>query len=281
MIKGSAVGFVAVMLWGALVLGQGCSTEAFFTSSDGRSTVERVVLQEISAAREMLEIAVEGITSDRLCDAVLQVHDRGVEVRVLLGREDAGASFGELERLVSGGVPVRRLGADQRFAHRFAIVDRSLILTGSYAWSDGSTENVVESLLRIRCEQGLTDDPVRVYLKEFERLWEGSREATLSSDSPAFLVAPVSIAYVDLETQCIVLLNSSAKALDVSGWALSDLEAQYVFPSETVIPTNDPVRFCAERFNPTGDPDGLYLDPDGDEVFLSTPEGVIVDERSW
>ena len=86
---------------------------------------------------------------------------------------------------------------------------------------------------------------------------------------------------VDRTAQCIYLLNTSTQALDLSFWSLNDLEGQYAFPAGTVIPPNDPYRICIDVFNPAGDINELYLDPDGDEVFLVTPEGSIVDELVW
>ena len=55
--------------------------------------------------------------------------------------------------------------------HKFAILDNHTVLTGSYNWTPESEEQNYENLLVLR-------EPAQVeaYQREFEALWEASRE---------------------------------------------------------------------------------------------------------
>ena len=92
---------------------------------------------------------------------------------------------------------------------------------------------------------------------------------------------PIVIHNVDLAEQCVELLNLSPSPIDISGWALADLEGEYVFPEETLLLPDDPYMICIEAYNPGHDPLALYLNPDRDEIFLITPDGEIIDEVIW
>jgi hypothetical protein len=86
---------------------------------------------------------------------------------------------------------------------------------------------------------------------------------------------------VDPAGECIQLLDISSAVIDISGWRLSDLEGSYYFPSYTIINPGDPYEICFDTYNPTGDPQGMYLHDEYDQVFLITPDGRIIDEWVW
>jgi hypothetical protein len=182
----------------------------------------------------------------------------------------------EYEKLLSAGVPVRLSGASGSFGHRFAVVDRRIVLTGSYEWTDRTIARAFENLVRISCPAAS-----QAFLAEFDRLWAlWSRSAPAASPATS-AISSVSILSVDRSSQCITLLNSSDRTVDLSHWSLSDFEGQYTFPEGTEILPNDPFPICIDVFNPSNDVNELYLDPGHDEVFLITPEGNILDEVVW
>ncbi len=281
MIKRVVLGVVGSLCLSVWALGQSCAIQVYFASPGAGDGARTAIVQSIDGARDTLEIAVPSFTDDLLGDAVVRAHRRGVDVRVILagGREREVGS--EYEKLLAVGVPVRLSDGSGTFGHRFAVIDRRIVLTGSYEWTDSSTTARFDSLTRITCPTAAQAAPAAAFLAEFDRLWVGWGQSSSAALPATSAVSSVSILSVDRTAQCVYLLNTSDRPLDLSYWSLNDLEGQYAFPPGTVIPPNDPYRICADVFNPGGDIDGLYLDPDGDEVFLVTPEGDIVDERVW
>ena len=51
--------------------------------------------------------------------------------------------------------------------HKFCVVDKSVLLTGSYNWTKSAADRNQENLL-------VTEDPkmVKAYISEFENLWD-------------------------------------------------------------------------------------------------------------
>ncbi len=281
MVKRVVLGLVGSLCLSVWALGQSCAIQVYFVSPEAGNNARTAIVQSIDGARDSLEIAVSSFTDDLLGDAVVRAHLRGVDVRVVLAGGREGEIGSEYEKLLAAGVPVRLSDGSGPFGHRFAVIDRRIVLTGSYEWTDRTAATPFDSLTRITCPTAAQAAPAMAFVAEFDRLWGAWRESTSAALPAASAVSSVSILSVDRTAQCIYLLNASDRAIDLSYWSLNDLEGQYTFPLGTVIPSNDPYRICIDVFNPTGDIDELYLDPDGDELFLATPEGRIVDELVW
>jgi len=276
---------IVVLMAGGGVVAQTCSVQSYFVSPDVDGVIETAIIQAIDGARKSLDIALFSFTDDQLGDAVVRATRRGVSVRVILGAGQDKVFGGEYEKLVSANIPVAIANTPGFFHHKFATVDGNLLITGSYDWSDSADKENYENAVFIYCPvltAGQT--PPGQYTSEFNRLWEGFREATGSvSREPVLSAAvhPVIIYVVDRAGECIELLNVSTAPVDIGGWRLSDLEGSYSFPPDTLINPDEPYQVCIDTYNPTYDPEGLYLNDEHDEVFLITPEGTIIDERVW
>jgi len=276
---------IVVLMAGGGVVAQTCSVQSYFVSPDVDGVIETAIIQAIDGARKSLDIALFSFTDDQLGDAVVRATRRGVSVRVILGAGQDKVFGGEYEKLVSANIPVAIANTPGFFHHKFATVDGNLLITGSYDWSDSADKENYENAVFIYCPvltAGQT--PPGQYTSEFNRLWEELRAVTGNTfGKPALSAAvhPVIIYIVDPAGECIELLNISTVPVDIGGWRLSDLEGSYSFPPDTLINPDEPYRVCIDTYNPTLDPEGLYLNDEHDEVFLITPEGTIIDERVW
>lgn len=124
-----------------------------------------LILAELKAARESLDICVFTITDDRIAEAILDAHARGVRMRIVADDDKSLDVGSDVARLRSSGIAVRMDPYPDHMHHKFAIADRAVLITGSYNWTRGATRNH-ENLL-------VTEDPalVRVYADTFDRLW--------------------------------------------------------------------------------------------------------------
>ncbi len=125
------------------------------------------LLDLIRGSRRSLDICVFSITHDRLAQAVLDVHRRGVPVRLLTDIEKTQDRGSDVLDLARAGVPVRTDTTESLMHNKFAIFDASILATGSYNWTRSATRANQENIL-------VTDEAplVAAYLAEFERLWE-------------------------------------------------------------------------------------------------------------
>ncbi|XP_069840375.1 mitochondrial cardiolipin hydrolase [Dendropsophus ebraccatus] len=125
------------------------------------------LLLRLLQARRSLELCVFTFSSPPLARAVLLLHDRGVRVRVITDSDYMAASGSQIGALRKAGVAVRHSQSSGFMHHKFAVVDRSVVITGSMNWTMQAIQTNRENLL-------ITDDGVCVqaYMEEFERLWE-------------------------------------------------------------------------------------------------------------
>lgn len=130
-------------------------------------TCQKEILSLIKTCNSTLYICVFTITDNVISEVILEAHRRGVSVRIIsddLKSEDLGS---DIEKFQKAGIPVKMDHSPLHMHHKFAIFDRTTVLSGSYNWTRGALEQQ-ENIL-------ITDHPgaVSQYLHEFERLWEG------------------------------------------------------------------------------------------------------------
>lgn len=139
------------------------------------------LLREIAQARSEILVAVYAFTSDELAWGLIKARQRGVKVQVVLDAEfDAANQTSKGTLLERQGISVRRAsglntGNPERgpglMHQKFAVIDRKVLLTGSYNWTVSADQFNEESLLIFRDAGPLAED----FRREFARLWEKKR----------------------------------------------------------------------------------------------------------
>lgn len=141
--------------------------ETIFTSQGSVArTIERLLLE----ARISVDAALYRITNPRLARALGQARDRGLRIRLLVDRNKYQETAVTRKLLAENSLPFQAIyGRKQRGSklhHKFAVLDRHIVLTGSYNWTIDSEERNFDHMLVLR-----DSDLVLAYQKEFERLW--------------------------------------------------------------------------------------------------------------
>ncbi|XP_057572780.1 mitochondrial cardiolipin hydrolase [Hippopotamus amphibius kiboko] len=132
----------------------------------GESALSRL-LRALLGARASLELCLFAFSSPQLGRAVQLLHRRGVRVRVVTDCDYMALNGSQIGPLRRAGIQVRH---DQELGymhHKFAIVDRKLLITGSLNWTTQAIQNNRENVLIMEDEEY-----VRLFLEEFERIWE-------------------------------------------------------------------------------------------------------------
>ncbi len=137
--------------------------EAHFSPGDGCLDA---ILRLLRHARTSADICVFTITDDRLSDAIIATHKRGVPVRIVTDNEKAEDLGSDIERFREAGIEARVDHSPFHMHHKFAIMDGKTLLTGSYNWTRGAARDNEENLI-------VTDEPrlVKPYRATFDRLW--------------------------------------------------------------------------------------------------------------
>lgn len=124
------------------------------------------LLEVIQSARKSIDVCVYTITDDRISRLLLQAHDKGLAVRVISDDEKSMDLGSDIIRLNQAGIPVAVDNSSDHMHHKFAILDQTTLLNGSFNWtrsaSSSNSENVV-----------ITTNPslIHAFQQEFDRLW--------------------------------------------------------------------------------------------------------------
>lgn len=137
--------------------------EAYFSPGDGCR--ERVV-SLLGACRDRVDVCVFTITDDRITDALVEAHRRGVRVRVITDNEKALDLGSDIDRLERAGIPVRVDHTPDHMHHKFAVFDGQRLVTGSYNWTRSASAANWENIIV------LGEPPLIARFQEvFETLW--------------------------------------------------------------------------------------------------------------
>lgn len=118
-------------------------------------------------AKRTIDVCVYTIADDRLCDALLDAHRRGIAVRILSDDHKVHDAGSDVLRLRDRGLDVRLDDTAFHMHHKFALFDRQRLASGSFNWTRSASEGNEENLV-------VTDDArlVRAFAAHFDGLWE-------------------------------------------------------------------------------------------------------------
>lgn len=139
--------------------------ETYFAPEDG---VLRRLVALVNAAEESLYFMAFSFTSDDLAAAVHTAAQRGVQIYGVMDEEQGlNNTGGEYHGFIEAGLDVRLDGERGAMHHKVLIIDESIVVTGSYNFSNSAERRNDENVLVI-------ENPLLAaeYLGEFERVWE-------------------------------------------------------------------------------------------------------------
>lgn len=113
-----------------------------------------------------LDAAVYSITHDQISDALIRAHQRGVVVRVLIDKAQAGNRYADDERMEAAGIEVRRDTQTGMMHNKMMIGDGKAVGTGSFNWTANASRRNAENFVILRLLYVVASFEV-----EFERLW--------------------------------------------------------------------------------------------------------------
>lgn len=134
---------------------------------------EELLIKEINRAETEILVAIYSITRRNITSALVSATKRGVTVRVKYDAKSyewkgMTVAIGYLKKRDVQCTPVQMTGKYAKMHHKFMIIDRKRVLTGSYNYtSAGSTENY-ENLVLIESAQ-----IAKAFAAEFERIKDG------------------------------------------------------------------------------------------------------------
>ena len=104
-------------------------------------SLEKRLVAKLGSAKERVDAALYDLDSKTIADALIDAHDRGINVRVFT--EFDNVDRGEIGRLEKAGIPVRDDEGNEGYMHhKFIVIDERYVWTGSYnATYNGAYKN--------------------------------------------------------------------------------------------------------------------------------------------
>jgi len=137
---------------------------AYFSPGD---SCRRKLLDLCTSCRHSLDISVFTISDDRLSDAIVAAHGRGVSVRIISDNDKALDEGSDVTYLIAQGIEVRMDDTPNHMHHKFALIDGLILVNGSFNWTRSASDYNQENIL-------VTNEPLLIaaYRSEFETLWK-------------------------------------------------------------------------------------------------------------
>lgn len=158
--------------------------ELYFTdpvnplSIQGSGGVDGPLVAAIDAARLSIDIAAYSISLNSVRYALINAHNRGVTVRMVM--ESSNMDNSDPQRIIEAGIPVVGDEQDGLMHDKFVIIDRSEVWLGSMNFTDSGAYDDNNHMLRIRSTKMAEN-----YLKEFEEMFtEGKFGPIVAAQTP-------------------------------------------------------------------------------------------------
>ena len=122
------------------------------------------LLSWLSRANTSIHVMIYSFTLDDIANALVYAYHRGVDVKVIMEKQQA-TDKSEYENLKKAGVPIKLDSNPEYMHHKVAVIDRKIVVTGSFNWSEHAQKNNENMII-------LMDHQVAwEYEREFEAIW--------------------------------------------------------------------------------------------------------------
>jgi len=129
-------------------------------------TCRNSIIKQISTAVKDLLVCVFTISDDLITESLIAAHRRGVAIRLITDNDKSFDKGSDIEQLAHEGISLRMDTSPNHMHHKFMVVDKHSLLTGSYNWTRGAARFNHENII-------VTKDStaVKAFTHEFDRLW--------------------------------------------------------------------------------------------------------------
>nr|WP_321410626.1 phospholipase D-like domain-containing protein [uncultured Carboxylicivirga sp.] len=125
------------------------------------------IMNHISYAVNSIDICVFTISDNDIRDKIEYALGKKVKVRIITDNEKTLDLGSDIEYLFRKGASIKIDNTSHHMHHKFAIFDKSILLTGSYNWTRSAGQYNQENILETNDPNALND-----YQNEFNRLWD-------------------------------------------------------------------------------------------------------------
>lgn len=144
------------------------SSSVFFSPGD---QCKNAIIQQIRLAKESLKICVFTISDNDISEAIESAYRKGVGIKIITDDDKSSDRGSDVQSLAKIGLKVKIDRSKSHMHHKFCVIDKETLITGSYNWTRSAAEQNQENII-ISSEESV----VKSYLSEFDKLWQELKE---------------------------------------------------------------------------------------------------------
>jgi phosphatidylserine/phosphatidylglycerophosphate/cardiolipin synthase-like enzyme len=146
----------------------GTPIDVYFSPDDH---VQDSLVDLISTAQDSIYFMAFSFTSDKLRDAILAQSEAGLEISGVMEADQVKSNAGtEYDPFKQAGLDVLLDGNEGQMHHKVIIIDKSIVVLGSYNFTNNAETKNDENLLVI-----YNKDIASQFVKEFQRVYKQSK----------------------------------------------------------------------------------------------------------
>lgn len=120
------------------------------------------IIEQINSAQTEIMVQAYSFTSAPIAKSLVGAHKRGVRVQAILDKSQKKERYTSATFLANAGIPTYIDSAHAIAHNKIMIIDRKIVITGSFNFTKAAEERNAENLLIIRSKE-----LARLYLKNW------------------------------------------------------------------------------------------------------------------
>ena len=129
---------------------------------------EIYLINLITKAKTSLDIAMFTINNIRIADAIKNIFNKGVKLRIITDDQCSKMPTSNIYSLAALGISIKTDDSIRYYMHhKFCVIDNSVVVTGSFNWTEQAVNHNQENLLFLE-----NKTLAMSYSKEFQKLWD-------------------------------------------------------------------------------------------------------------
>jgi len=116
----------------------------------------QLIIDKVRMAQKHVYVQAYSFTSDRIAKALVEVHKRGVDVKVILD-DDKADKKSEADYLVRKGIDTYLDSKHEKAHSKVILIDGQTVVTGSFNFSDKDEEKKADNVVLIEGKPKIVD----------------------------------------------------------------------------------------------------------------------------
>lgn len=195
----------------------GISIKPYFSLTNSKykdgGGVDELIINDINSAKKSIRLAIYGFSNDRIRDAILNAHQRGVDTKVVT--DDKRVNSENILMLIDKGIDViDDKNPSALMHHKFLVIDGNIVWSGSANYSYYAFYKYNNNLIKFKSSK-----IANVYLEEFEELYTHvNKEGAYVSDILEIYFSPED----DFEQRLLGLIENAKESIDFLAFAFTN-----------------------------------------------------------